>query len=71
MVLEPEGTLKVRLQINFKDAPTKMNSLSMVTQLVNDRAGNMLGSISGINKLIDSSLYFQCRALSIIFLYFI
>lgn len=48
-MLEPEGTLEMRLQLHFKDALTKRNSLSMITQLVNDRAGNMLRSISGIN----------------------
>lgn len=48
-MLEPEGTLEMRLQLHFKDALNKRNSLSMITQLVNDRAGNMLGSISGIN----------------------
>lgn len=52
-MLEPEGTLEMRLQLHFKDALTKRKSLSMISQLVNDRAGNMLGSISGINDTMS------------------
>lgn len=64
----------MRQQLHFKDDQTGVNSLSLVTQLVSDRAGlhssHMLGSISGIHEFISSSPYSQSRVLSVAFIQF-
>ena len=51
MVLEPEGTLKMRLQIHFKDQ-TEVNSPSVVTEL-GLHSSNVLRSVSVITELIN------------------